>query len=47
MGVDVINKATGKIEHIGLRFTGSFGEYANSIIAALSRKIELQGNLAI
>jgi hypothetical protein len=47
MGVDVENKATGKVEHLGIRFTGSFGEYVDGILTALSRKIEVEGNLTI
>jgi hypothetical protein len=47
IGVVVDNKTTGELEHLGLRFSGSFGEYADSIIYVLSRKIELEGNLTI
>jgi hypothetical protein len=47
IGVVVKNKATGEVEHLGLKFTDSFGEYADSIIAALSRKIQVEGNLTI
>jgi hypothetical protein len=47
IGASVKNKATGEVEHHWLKFLESFGEYADSIIYVLSRKIELEGNLTI